>query len=266
MAAAFLLDSHLHLQDPRLKAILPEVLRRARDVGIGRLLCNATREDDWPRVLELGEELPEVLAFVGVHPWHADRVAPGWEKRLEGLVAANRCGIGEAGLDGTCRAAMAQQAFVLQTQLDLAVKYRRPISLHCGGSWGRMVDVLEHRYTVGSMPRVMLHAFNGSIETMRRLAKIGCWFSFSAGLVDPDRHRLREVFREVPLKSILLETDAPDQLPADVKKTGGSDCNEPANIVGLYRQAADLRRLDLEEFTHHIWHNGEIFTDSLLPR
>jgi TatD DNase family protein len=266
MPNPLLLDSHLHLQDHRFYGILPEILLRARHSGIGRMLCNATREEDWQNVLNLGQDHPWILPFLGVHPWYADQVTPGWDQRLEAIVAANRSGIGEAGLDGKCRSAIANQTTVLSAQLDLAIKYQRPLSLHCVASWGRLVGILENRHARGSMPQVMLHAFSGSVEIMHRLLRIGCWFSFTARLVDPRCQKLRQVFLEIPLDRILLETDAPDQLPADLQKNGESSCNEPAHIAILYRKAADLRRLDFEQFTQHIWKNGEIFTNSLLPR
>ncbi len=266
MADHSLLDSHLHLQDPRFEGIRAEVLRRAAEAGIGRMLCNATRERDWPEVLQLSATFPAVIPFIGIHPWYADSVEPAWDQRLADVVATNRCGIGEIGLDGKCRVPIAGQEVVLTVQLALAAKYQRPVALHCVGAWGRLIDMLERLAKTAGLPPLMLHSFGGSLETMQRLVNLGCWISFSSSLIDREPHTLQRVFFETPIDRILLETDAPDQLPVTLRNSDGARCNEPANIADLYRQAARLRRINLEDFTQQIWNNGEIYTDSLLPR
>lgn len=266
MADHSLLDSHLHLQDPRFEGIRADVLRRAAEAGVDRMLCNATRKQDWPEVLQLTATIPAVIPFIGIHPWYADSVETAWDKSLEAIVGTNRCGIGEAGLDGKCRVPIANQEVVLAVQLNLAIAYQRPVALHCVSAWGRLIDMLERLAKTAGLPPLMLHSFGGSLETMHRLVNLGCWISFSARLIDHERHTLQRVFCETPLDRILLETDAPDQLPATLRNSADTRCNEPANIAELYRQAAWLRRINLNDFTQQIWNNGEIYTDSLLPR
>lgn len=261
-----LLDSHLHLQDARFEGIRAEVLLRAANAGVSRMLCNATREGDWPDVLHFSATCPSVIPFIGIHPWYAASVETGWDKRLAAVVATNRCGIGEAGLDGKCRIPVASQETVLAVQLELAREYQRPAALHCVGAWGRLLDMLARLAKTGGLPPLMIHSFGGSLETMHRLVRLGCWISFSARLINCERHMLQQVFCATPLDRILLETDAPDQLSATLKNSATAYCNEPANIADLYRQAAQLRHMNLDDFTQQIWNNGEIYADSLLPR
>lgn len=261
-----LLDSHLHLQDARFEGIRAEVLLRAANAGVSRMLCNATREGDWPDVLHFSATCPSVIPFIGIHPWYAASVETGWDKRLAAIVATNRCGIGEAGLDGKCRIPVASQETVLAVQLELAREYQRPAALHCVGAWGRLLDMLARLAKTGGLPPLMIHSFGGSLETMHRLVRLGCWISFSARLINCERHMLQQVFCATPLDRILLETDAPDQLSATLKNSATAYCNEPANIADLYRQAAQLRHMNLDDFTQQIWNNGEIYADSLLPR
>ena len=266
MTAPPLLDSHLHLQDPRLEGIRAEVFRRAVEAGIGRMLCNATRERDWPEVLQLSATFPSVIPFIGIHPWYADPLETAWDRRLEAVIAINCCGIGEAGLDGKCPIPIASQERVLAIQLGLAAEHQRPVALHCVGAWGRLIDMLERLVKTAGLPPLMIHSFGGSLETMHRLVNLGCWISFSARLIDRDRQTLQQVFCETPLERILLETDSPDQLPQALRHSGNVPCNEPANIADFYRQAAKLRRMNLDDFTQQIWNNGEIYADSLLSR
>ncbi|MBB5348149.1 TatD family hydrolase [Desulfoprunum benzoelyticum] len=266
MVGRHCLDSHLHLQDPRLAAIRNDVLARAAAAGVARMFCNATAEADWAEVLGLASISAAVIPFVGIHPWHAGTASAGWEKRLTMILETSRCGIGEIGLDRKCPVAMERQEEIFSRQLQLATRLKRPLSLHCLGCWGRLREILEHQAKIAALPPTMIHSFSGSSEIMQRLVRLGCWLSFSAGLTDPKRERLRRVFVATPLHRILLETDAPDQLPFALKTAATPPLNEPANILALYREAAELRQIDLENFIHRIWNNGEIYADSLLPR
>ncbi len=262
------LDSHLHLQDQRFVGSRKAVLLRAREAGVSRMYCNATREEDWQEVLLLAAGCPAVMPFLGIHPWFADTVGAGWEKRLEHLLTLLLCGIGEAGLDRKCPVAMQRQLEVLQVQLQLAADLRRPLAIHCLGCWGRLVDLLEQQKGRAPLPAIMIHAFSGSLETMRRLVRLGCWISFSTALSDPGREPLQRIAQETPVDRLLLETDAPDQLPAALRTSahGRRPCNEPANIPALYRFAANLHQMDLQDFCRQVWQNGTLYTDSMLPR
>lgn len=267
MAFLRCLDSHLHLQDPRLAAVRDDVFDRAAAVGVVRMFCNATSEADWAEVLRLASISPAVVPFIGIHPWHAGTAGTDWDQRLASILATTRCGIGEIGLDGKCAVTMERQEEVFVRQLQLAIRFGRPLALHCLGCWGRLLEVLEPQATMTALPPFMIHSFSGSSETMHRLVRIGGWISFSAGLADPKRERLRRVFIETPIDRILLETDAPDQLPAALRTSATTPpVNEPANILPLYREAAGLRHINLQDFIHRIWNNGTIYADSLLSR
>ena len=267
MAQFRCLDSHLHLQDPRLAAIRDDVLARAAAVGVVRMFCNATTEADWPEVLRLASASSAVIPFLGIHPWQAHTASADWDKRLAAILETSRCGIGEIGLDGKCLVPLEQQEEIFARLLQLAILFGRPLSLHCLGCWGRLLELLEHEAKVAALPPFMIHSFSGSPEIMHRLVRIGGWISFSAGLADRRRERLRRVFIETPLPRILLETDAPDQLPPALRTAATTlPVNEPANILPLYREAAGLRQINLQDFIHRIWNNGTIYADSLLPR
>jgi TatD DNase family protein len=262
------LDSHLHLQDHRFIGSREAVLLRAREAGVSRMYCNATGEEDWQEVLLLAARSPAVVPFLGIHPWFADTAGTGWENRLKHFLALLLCGIGEAGLDRKCPVDMQRQLEVFQNQLQLAAEFRRPLAIHCLGCWGILVDLLEQQKNRAPLPTIMIHAFSGSLEMMHRLVRLGCWISFSTALSDPGREPLQRVAQETPVDRLLLETDAPDQLPAVLKTSGQGDrpCNEPANIPALYRFAANLHHMDLQDFCRQVWQNGTLYTHPMLPR
>ncbi len=271
MAATYVYcDAHLHLQDARFTASIDAVIARGEAVGVRRMLCNATREEDWHQVLALARAHEGVVPFLGIHPWNAATVRPGWVKRLASQLERSGCGIGEVGLDRRCGVDLRLQEEVFTQQFDLAVGLRRPLVVHCLHCWGRLIELLTAASSSRSLPPLMIHSFSGSMETMRQLVRFGCYLSFSSRMLAPEGEKIRQVFREVPLASLLLETDSPDQfcqVALDVQyDKDKAVVNEPAFIPPLYRYAADLKNMKLDEFCNRVWTNGSIFTHSAIFR
>lgn len=251
------LDSHCHLQERGMITETEAMMKRAGDAGVARMLCNATREEDWQAVIDLATNRAEVTPFLGIHPWFAESAGPGWEERLLRLLEQIPAGIGESGLDKSCRADFADQQQVFLAQLRMASALKRPLVLHCVKAWGRLLEILEE--CADALPPTMIHSFAGSRETLERLIRLGCFISFS-GRLATDR-KLQSCLTATPLGRLLLETDAPGHTTP--KKMF---CAEPAAITGLYRLAAEMRGMDLNEFRQEIWSNGKIFTDTIVPR
>lgn len=259
------LDSHCHLQASRLIPQIDHIMERAQSAGVARMFCNATREENWQTVIDLAARRQEVVPFLGIHPWFAETAGAGWEERLMGLLEQIPAGIGETGLDKSCRADFGRQEQIFLAQLRMASELRRPLVIHCVKAWGALLELLEQ--FPNPLPPMMIHAFSGSSETLHRLIRRGCFISFSGRLAT--NSKIHPCFLETPLPQLLLESDGPGQpdrqgLTAANEQTVFSD--EPAAIPLLYQSAARMRGMDLPKFCQEIWRNGEIFTDTILPR
>jgi TatD DNase family protein len=255
-----LLDAHLHLQDRRYGGQGKQIVDRALGQGVRRFLCNGTSESDWQAVLDIAACSDAVIPFLGIHPWQAASVSADWCHRLERLVSASGCGIGETGLDRRCRVDFHQQEQVFLAQLDMACRFDRPLVMHCVRAWGKLIELLEENTSSCTRPPMMIHSFSGSMETMERLASMGLFLSFSLKILDPEQHRLQQVFARVPLELLLLETDAPDQAYDAQGRKRADTLNEPGAIIGLYEGAARLRQMDCEQLSNIVWRNGSVFT------
>lgn len=285
------LDSHLHLQAQSLARTIDSILERAEVAGVERMFCNATCEEDWQGVINLAGMRKEdgrlaIVPFLGIHPWFAEGVKAGWKARLLARLQGVPAGIGEIGLDKSCRADFDRQRQVFVAQLQMASALRRPVAIHCVKAWGPLLEILEQFAQEKILPAIMIHAYGGSTETLQRLIRLGCFISFSCRLIaDRKRH---PAFLATPLTHLLLETDSQGRLSVagEIDETGGApegpeqaqnvlpidienpetSCSEPADIPGLYAWAAAMRGMEQQELRQRIWRNGEIFTDTLLPR
>ena len=263
------LDSHIHLQKQHLAPVIDDILERARNAAVTRMFCNATREEDWQAVRDLAAGAREIIPFLGIHPWFAETAGAGWEERLLARLQQIPAGIGETGLDKCCRADFGRQQQIFLIQLQMASELQRPLVIHCVKAWGRLLEILEQ--FADPLPPIMIHSFAGSSETLQRLLRLGCFISFSTRLTTDSK--VQTCFLAAPLANLLLETDAPAQ-PSDRQLPPGSHnqngpkmaWTEPASINQLYKLAATMRGMTLDEFRQEIWKNGEIFTNTILSR
>jgi TatD DNase family protein len=134
-----LFDSHCHLQDERVFARAGEIIARARDAGVVRMLCCGTRESDWDTIKTLSGRFPEIVPAFGLHPWHVRERSAEWQKELEKHLAETPgAAVGEIGLDHAIEPRNDEdQASVFLAQLKLARKLKRPVSIHCRRAWAQ---------------------------------------------------------------------------------------------------------------------------------
>ncbi len=241
-----LYDAHNHFQDERLKTIRPTAIETLRGEGLRQMVVNGSGEQDWPEVLALAREFPEVLPSFGCHPWYIKERSADWEANLNRFLDQTPAGVGEVGLDRWIKDYdLEDQERVFVTQLRIAAERNVPLSIHCLQAWGRLLELLQEHPRPGC--GFLLHSFGGPREMIPALSDLGAYFSLPGYYAHDRKNRQRETFKSVPLDRLLLETDAPDQslprervrysLPDD---ENGKPVNHPANLVAVYEFAAGL--------------------------
>ncbi len=237
-----LIDAHCHLQDERILPRLPDVIERAREAGVERMICCGTREKDWDAVLRLKEQYPGIIfpAF-GLHPWYVKDRSSGWLNTLRGFLEAVPSAVGEIGLDHALENFNeAEQTEIFGTQLELAREHGRPVVIHCRRAWEALAGILER---TGPLEHGgIIHSYSGPAELIPGLMKFGLSFSFSGSVTRAGNRRARKALGAVPPDRLLAETDSPDILPE-----GMDGVNEPANLVRVVKEIAALRGFSEEE-------------------
>ncbi len=101
------------------------------------MVVNGSCEEDWPEVLKLAREFPQVLPSFGYHPWYVKERTPQWQAELARFLDSVPSAVGEIGLDRwikDCDLALQEEMFVFQ--LRLAAERGLPVSIHCLQAWG----------------------------------------------------------------------------------------------------------------------------------
>jgi TatD DNase family protein len=239
------IDTHCHLQDPRLCGGLDGVLQRARAAGVIGLVVCGTSESDWGAVLALASGNPGIVPMLGLHPWYVQGARPGWEGRLGERLLESGAGLGECGLDfAVADADRGAEELAFRAQVRLACELDRPLSIHCRKAW----DVLARIAREEGLPAAgaVIHAFGGSAETAQELQELGFHLAFSCSIANPANRRAAQVLPVVRAQRLLLETDAPDLPPRHLEGWDPEAPNEPANLPLVAKAAARLRNEPLE--------------------
>ncbi len=242
-------DSHLHFDTFEEDGSLDDVLERAADAGVGRLLAIGGTPAANERAVRLAEANPQRLgATVGLDRDEIGKQAdPG---RLEELADRDAVvGIGETGLDYYYGAEDAEpQRALFADMLALAARKTKPVVIHSREADDDTLDLLRQhlRDWRGDPGRVgVLHCFTGSEEFARSCIDAGLYISFSGIVTFKNASALRDVARRLPADRILVETDAPYLAPVPYR----GKRNEPAYVRYVGEALAELRGCSPDELS-----------------
>lgn len=232
------IDTHVHLDAPEFDDDRAAVLDRARAAGVNGFVAPAVTADAWAGLAGLARDHPDIHPAIGLHPMYLDAHRPEQLDALERWIADTApVAVGECGLDffvdGLDRAA---QNIYFERQLDVARAAGLPVIVHAR----RAVDAVIHAIRGRPGLSGVVHSFSGSAEQARQLHDLGFLLGFGGPITYDRATRLRGLVATLPLDQLLLETDAPDQPPADARGRR----NEPAALTGLLATAATLRDVD----------------------
>lgn len=240
----FLVDSHVHLDVPEFDLDRECVLARARAVGVGLQIVPAITREGWESLRDLCARHADLVPAYGLHPMYLDRHRPQHLEALELWIQRERpAAIGECGLDFFVRDLDrdAQLAY-FERHLQLAKRFDLPLIVHARRALDEVTAAVRR---VGGV-RGIVHSFGGSFEQARQLWRLGWMIGVGGPVTYARATRLRRLVTEMPLEFLVLETDAPDQPTADRR----GQRNEPAQLLAVAREVAQLRRVPESEVAH----------------
>lgn len=241
-----LIDSHCHLDSAEFDADRDDVIQRAIDAGVTRLMAIGTGSGppDLEAAIRLADKYDAFFATAGVHPHDAAKATPADLKRLAELLAHPKVlAVGEIGLDYHYDFSPRDtQHAIFREQMSIAAAARKPIVIHTREAWDDTIAMIEQHWTPHGIGGIM-HCFSGGPAEARRAVDLGFYLSFGGILTFPKSLAIQEAAKQAPRDRILLETDAPYLAP--VPKRGKR--NEPALIVHTARRLAELLGESFEE-------------------
>lgn len=237
-------DTHVNLHGEKYAEDLDDVIERARENGVSRMLAICDRIDNFPAIHALTQRYDNMWCSVGVHPHYAKdftslQVSDLTTKCESSQVVA----IGETGLDFHYGYSDEDsQLKSLRVHIEAARETGLPIILHTRNADKLMGDVLEEEYTKGAF-RILLHCYTGGIELMQRGVALGAYVSASGIITFKNAHDVRDVISQVPIDRLVVETDCPYLAPPPHRGRR----NEPSYLSLVVEKLAELHGTNVAE-------------------
>ena len=232
-----MIDTHSHIYDPDFDSDRVEVINRAIEAGVEKVLLANVDTSTLEPMLQCHEQYPDFTSIaIGLHP---TSVKEDWQTELRNVEDAlrnnNDClSIGEIGLDLYWdKTFISQQEKALEQQLDWAISLDLPVILHIRKAHAETFKVLSK--FKGKTIRGVFHCFGGGVEEARKAVDLGFMLGIG-GVVTYKNSNLGEIITPIGLNHILLETDAPYLSP--VPNRGKR--NEPYNLVYIRDHLASI--------------------------
>ncbi|MEP6699503.1 MAG: TatD family hydrolase [Verrucomicrobiota bacterium] len=281
-----LIDTHAHLDYPDFVPDFDEMLRRAHDAGVTRIITIGTSIASSRRAVELAEKYQNVFAVIGVHPTTADEAGEDVITPLRELAASKRvAAIGETGLDyhdlPSQKAAKdkkvqvfaralqgetdeeieaglhdgaykSKQASLFEQQLDLAAELGLNVVIHQRDAWD---DTLEIIRPYSGKLRGVFHCFGGTRTQADEVLALGHLVSFTGIVTFKNGAPVREIAAQLSLGDFMVETDCPYLAPVPFR---GKRC-EPAHTRLVADSIAAARGIKVEELARSTTETAESF-------
>ena len=261
------IDTHCHVDAPEFAANLPAVIDAALQNNVQAILLPAVRAADCQQVRvmanQYGPQIPGLVYTLGIHPLYTNQAQKSdvevIEQQLSQSLSDPRfVGIGEIGLDYFVEDLdLRCQDYFFNAQLDLAEQFQLPVILHVRRSQDAILKALRSR----KIPGGIAHAFNGSMQQAEQFIGLGFKLGFGGAATYERALQIRRLLKELPLDSIVTETDAPDIPPAWLRGEGIA-FNEPAFLPRIAQELAAIRGIDKAVFADAVWRNAM----QVLPR
>lgn len=250
-----MIDVHCHLNFKSFTDDYDDVIKRALEKGVTRIINVGTSLESSKWAVELAETYDELYAIVGIHPHHADKVQHDWIGRLEKIATHPKVlAIGEIGMDfysyksnGIVDPKVQEEVFV--KQITLAHTLKLPLQIHNRQAGEKVIEILKANKELLQDPPGMFHCFAASKEVLKDALELGFSIGFDgnstySGLAPGETVALSELATLTPLDRIVTETDSPYLTPIPHR---GSR-NEPSYVIIVGEFLAELKGVTYADF------------------
>lgn len=234
-----MIDTHSHIYDEAFDQDFRETLARAEEAGVRHLIFPGIDSSVHSRMLDRAAQAGGMASVAtGLHP---TSVGKNWKEELDfvakRLSEGRWVALGEIGLDRHWTDEFfREQTEVFRQQMIWASQADLPVIIHVRDAHDTVFEILDSLAEAGIRMRGVFHAFSGSIETYRRIRSYGGFLVGIGGVITYRNAGIASAIQQIPLESILLETDSPWLAPVPYRGRR----NEPAYLKIIAEKVASL--------------------------
>ena len=237
-------DTHCHLDAKEFDLDRQEVIDRAQQANLSAIVIPSVEYANFEQVRDLAHHFPQGFFALGIHPMYVQHATMQDLDQLHRALTRYRddpklLAVGDIGLDFfvseiSAGAERTKQEYFYEAQLSLACEFNLPVILHVRRSQDVILKYLRRSAVQGGIA----HAFNGSLQQANQFTEQGFALGFGGAMTYTRALQIRRLAVELPLSTIVLETDSPDIAPAWLRENRR---NEPHQVVQIAQTLAQLR-------------------------
>lgn len=235
-------DTHAHINYFKDPLYSPDLaVKEALTAGVDKILLPGVEPSKFDEVIEYIEKYDCIYGALGVHPSEADKFNNDVAKKISELSRHPKIvALGEIGLDYYHgKDNIEQQKHAFEIQLEIATALGLPVLIHDRDAHRDTLEILS-KYNV---KKAIMHCFSGSVEFAKECTKKGFLLGIGGVVTFKNARNIKEVVKEIPLTSIVLETDAPYLAPHPFR---GSE-NSPKYLPFIAKEIANIKDIALSE-------------------
>ena len=238
-----MIDSHCHLDREPLISNLSQVLTRAKDVGLEKLLTICTTSSGYNNILDIVSKDQMIYGTFGIHPHETKNYLIEKDEIVKKVRMNSKIiGVGETGLDFYYNNSDKDtQLKSFQNHIEAAINLKIPLIIHSRNAENETYDILKKNYQKNL--KVLMHCFTGSTDFALNLVPLNAYFSASGIITFKKSTELQETFKKIPEDKLLIETDSPFLSP----EPNRGKKNEPSFIKFTAQKLADLRNIGVDK-------------------
>ena len=246
------IDTHCHLSMEDYLDI-DKVIEENKNALVEKIVVSGCSRESIEEVMDLKDKYDMVYVTIGYHPEYADTVTESDLDYLKSLLGEKKVvGIGEIGLDyHYTKENKDKQIWLFEEQLKIADAFNLPVVIHSRDATMDTINTLK-KYKV----KGIIHCFSGSLETANIYISMGFLLGIG-GVVTFKNSKLKDVVKEVPLESIVLETDSPYLTPVPFR----GKINSSKYLEFIANFIADIKNISLEELAEITSRNASSLFD-----
>ena len=238
-----MIDSHCHLDREPLISNLNQVLTRAKDVGLEKLLTICTTSSGYNNILDIVSKDQMIYGTFGIHPHETKNYLIEKDEIVKKVRMNSKIiGVGETGLDFYYNNSDKDtQLRSFQNHIEAALNLKIPLIIHSRNAENETYDILKKNYQKNL--KILMHCFTGSTDFALNLVPLNAYFSASGIITFKKSTELQETFKKIPEDKLLIETDSPFLSP----EPNRGKKNEPSFIKFTAQKLANLRNIEVDK-------------------
>ncbi len=231
-----MIDTHCHI----FKEYYENIDEVINNMGNNIMIVSGTSDKDTDEVIELCNKYPNVYGTIGIHPNEVEKVNEFYLLELEKkLLHPKIVAVGEIGLDYHYDVNKELQKSFFIKQLNIARQLNMPVVIHSRDSINEVYEILKDYTDL----KISLHCFSSSMEMAKKFIELGFLLGFDGPITFKNNVKSWEIIKNIPLTSILIETDSPYLTPEPLRGRK----NEPKNVIYIANKIAEIKEISLQE-------------------